>query len=341
MTFDPNSLVDYLRARRLAHDFVARRRLWSLHNPRVAYSGTATQNTELLQELRWAEAVPELELTQAVYNVGDTIAARVMSMVPVNIESGLSRTSFAAAPGTVVNLGRANSFGFVTVKVMNSTGPPLASAGTLALLPAPAGRVHAGLVTALMTEGDELVPIVLAPGEVTLFRAFLNSALANNAAVLKTAFAEAAREFVAPENWLGLAMNFQIAFTISIVATPVAGVVAFLTANSGDFISDFLKKAVAASSLSSAQKTDMLAILGRIDDILLLITLVGGGLKWKKSREICDLAGAAATVPGWAVESFAPEDGGSGKLTMAGKLFGDAVEGSVSLFCDVKPHLNK
>jgi hypothetical protein len=129
---DPDSLVDFLKARKQSSDFRSRQILWGLLDPREVYSGSATQNTRLLEALSFGEQAPELVFENALVIQGDAVTARIISPTPVVVESGLNRRSILADPDDVVDLGLADAFGIFPMHVKNDQ---VSSLGQLTLLP--------------------------------------------------------------------------------------------------------------------------------------------------------------------------------------------------------------
>lgn len=101
MAVDPNSITDYLRQRKRPATLAARRNLWVSLFPGT-YSGTASQNTQLLAELRRVDGIAALQpLGQSPIAPGDDLFCRAAGPNPLEIRNPLLGAVQSTPPGKV------------------------------------------------------------------------------------------------------------------------------------------------------------------------------------------------------------------------------------------------
>ncbi len=334
MPADPHSLVDYLRSEGLASDFASRRRLWGLFGPTTVYRGTGAQNTALLAHLRFSVQAPQLELTKQIFAENESITARVVADVTVSIESELKATSFTAEPREIVDLGPASSAVGSDLPWVRIVAGPLASHGTIVMTKA-GGNVQVNLLMSSADNGGATIPVALSPSDLNLFQLFYEQVTANDGALLKQAFDAARKDFVAPEKWIGLAADVKLGVLLYIVeaAAPEVYLLGLGGSYAWEFGKTWLMKAVELTThpIEDSDRTTLKNIINGVDFVKLAWDL----RKIRKKKEICKGLEAAASLPGWTIDTFGPQDP-EDPIKLGGKMFTDTVKKSVVAVCTLQ-----
>ena len=210
------SIVDFLNERDINSSFDNRKLLWQQFDPSEVYTGSASQNTRLLQHYEFGEVVPSLRIVNAVVNEGDQVQAVVQSTTNVTIENSFGAMSFDADANETVDLGVVNKVGIFPIRVLNGL---IESESALVVIQGDSiGTFHVGIWEGLYEL--ESAPSTIAPdaGDENLFLKFFDAV---DQDLIEQAALAALNDTLAPENWLGLGLDVFIGITVTIVAPGV------------------------------------------------------------------------------------------------------------------------
>lgn len=331
------SIVDYLKAKKLASDFQSRQLLWGQFDPREIYVGSAEQNTRLLSALKLGETAPELEIVSKNIQVGEEIYARILSGSEVLIENGLTRTSSNAIPGDTVQLGTSDRFGVFPLHIRNKT---TSSLGQLVLIPHE-GKVHVDWWSVPSEPEEKSFMITVSdPTKVELLTKFSNhfQDVAGEAAKL------AAQEMANTAKASAVMIDVFTGVVVVLISGGAGFVVTTQLAEYGlEFASSFMKYAVDLSPQPSrlSQKEELKSLFATLLSIprigLSLVNVRSGGKKLKdtnlkKNIDLCGSIVELQALSDWTIDQF-EIDNGDKTLNIAGSLLRNSIENMTAIVC--------
>ena len=335
------SVVDYLKARKQASDFLSRRLLWGQFDPRERYVGSAEQNIRLLNALKLGEAAPELEFVSPIVPVDGEIHARILSDTEVLIENGLSHTSMNADPYESVLLGTADRFGVIPLHIRNMHASSL---GQLVLLMHD-GQVRVDWWSVPTERAEESFIIVLDdPSTAELAEQFFNhfGDVAEDAARL------ASKELLKAASVSGILLDVFTGASVTLITGGGASVIisAQLAQYGLNFAAKFIEQAVqlAPQPLLQADKDKLKTLLtspltaARVGLSIMNIRSAGKNVtNLKKNHQLCSSIVELNSLTGWAIDRYVEPAEDGKELQVAGSILRNVLGNTISVVCAAQP----
>lgn len=335
MKYDTNSIVDYLKSKGLDSSIEARRGLWVRFDPSEVYTGSASQNTRLLNYFKAADAAPALRLSQPIYQIGDEVEATVDARGPVLLENHFGMTSQQVLPGQQFSLGSLTRAGLFLVSARDGL---LQTEMALVAMPG-AGGVQVGLWESGYELDDVPTPVPLEPGDEDLFGGFFDNLSLTDVGDALTATAST---FFTADRWFGLGLDIAVGGVVAIF-NPVAGAWHVVTSSIPrliDFTAAFMNALVdislANGHINSTQAARLRTIIGGIHGGTHVAFAYRRVTQMFKASSHCDMLMRLNTTGTHVMKPFSQVTGV--ELTVEGAVVRDSINKSVSMFCKVIKH---
>lgn len=275
------SIVDYINSRGGDSSFEARKLLWTYWKPNETYTGTAAQNTELLEALqRHYDSGPTVEAVTPLVDAGAEV--KVKCDRDVTMSSFLSTSSFNASAGDEVSIGNAKVGSFV----LQATDGSREFIGEVFIWPNSAGtQLEVQLLEGSVTDPDAAAPT---PEEKALFEKFIDGVTSD---LLGQAATEAFPDWIA-DSAAGLSGTMM-----SCVVFPGAGCVLAGGQVAFDYGIAILNKLVDIHPDATLTATDRANLKAIFTAVNAGVQLIGVDLLAPtKMEKVCTAIDAIATV---------------------------------------------
>ncbi len=327
---DPNSIVDFLVERNRDASRAARRDLWHQFQPLERYEYTAEQNLRLLEFLRMAETIPQIQLIRGtqIYDASNDLLVRMQGTDTGTLHTGFGGDQAVdVLPYATFSIGNLDGPGLTPVVIQTGANQ---SEMLVVAVPNDTGQLDVGLWETSYEYDTPPTPIVVDTADDSLLERFFD-AITEDA--MERAFLTAGDQFLQPDSLFGVGLDLFVGITVSLVFPPAGtGVLVRSAVGVGTtFIFNFLDALVDEVTLSTADKA-------RLKQLLFVGGLVRTGFhvsKLFRAQGMCKKIQGITTGGNLAVKTFelSPVEEST---HLAGSLVRNSFAKSISLFCNLK-----